>query len=230
MTMTLYTLCGADSTRHFSPHVWKVVMALNHKGLAFETRPTRFTEIPTVENGATRTVPLLRDGDRLVVDSFAIAEYLDEAYPDRPSLFGGEGGRAACRFIEAWTQTQIQAAITRIVVKDIYSMLDETDQAYFKPSREARLGTTLDEVHATRSQWIETLQTRLEPLRSMLARQPYLGGETPLFADYIVFGALQWMRITARIPVLKPEDPVSLWFERCLDLYEGAGRKVPAGC
>lgn len=230
MTITLYTLCGEDTSRHFSPHVWKVVMALKHKGLDFETRPTRFTEIPTVENGATRTVPLLRDGDRLVVDSFAIAEYLDETYPDRPSLFGGEGGRAACRFIEAWSQTQIHTSITRIIVKDIYAMLGEKDQAYFRPTREARLGASLDEVHAVRDQWIETLHARLEPLRTTLARQPYLGGEEPLFSDYIVFGALQWLRITARIPVLKPEDPVCAWFERCLDLHEGTGRLVPAGC
>ena len=49
-----------------------------------------FTGVPEVENKLGKTVPVLRDGDRVVRDSFDIALYLDEAYPDRPSLFGGE--------------------------------------------------------------------------------------------------------------------------------------------
>ncbi|WP_439604146.1 glutathione S-transferase N-terminal domain-containing protein, partial [Shinella sp.] len=81
MTRLLYALSGADRTRQFSPHVWKTVMSLAHKGLAYETVPVGFTEIPAIEGGSTATVPLLRDGDRLVRDSFDIALYLDEAYP-----------------------------------------------------------------------------------------------------------------------------------------------------
>jgi len=39
-------------------------------------------------------VPIIQDGDKVVNDSFAIAQYLERTYPDRPSLFGGPGGAA----------------------------------------------------------------------------------------------------------------------------------------
>lgn len=41
----------------------------------------------------------------------------------------------------------------------------------------------------------------------MLKVQPFIGGEGPLFADYIVFGALQWLRTTAGTKVLEEDDP-----------------------
>ena len=68
MTRLLYALAGADRTRQFSPHVWKTVMSLAHKGLDHDTVAVGFTEIPTIEGGSTPTVPLLRDGDRLIRD------------------------------------------------------------------------------------------------------------------------------------------------------------------
>lgn len=133
MTRLLYALAGADKARQFSPHVWKTVMSLAHKGLDYETVPVGFTEIPAIEGGSTTTVPVLRDGNRLVRDSFDIAIYLDEAYPDRPTLFGGEGGRAMARFIETWSQSTLHMAVTRIAILDIHDMLGPADRAYFPP-------------------------------------------------------------------------------------------------
>ena len=45
MSRVLYSLCGADGSAPFSPHCWKVVLALKHKGLDFEEKPVGFTEI-----------------------------------------------------------------------------------------------------------------------------------------------------------------------------------------
>ena len=117
MNRVLYTLCGADSSVPFSPHCWKVVLALQHKALAFTEKPVGFTEIADLENGFSKRVPILKDGDRLVADSFAIALYLENTYPDRPSLFKGEGGLAMARFAEAWSQSVLHPAITHIAVK-----------------------------------------------------------------------------------------------------------------
>ena len=39
-------------------------------------------------------MPIIQDGGKVVNDSFAIAQYLERTYPDRPSLFGGPGGAA----------------------------------------------------------------------------------------------------------------------------------------
>ncbi|HEV7310256.1 glutathione S-transferase family protein [Ensifer sp.] len=228
MTRKLYSLCGSDRMRPFSPHVWKTTMALAHKGLDFDTVPVGFTEISALEEGATRLVPLLRDGERLVKDSFDIALYLEETYPDRPSLFAGEGGKGSARFVEAWSQTTLHPAITRIIIRDIHDRLDPVDQTYFRQSRETRFGKSLEAVAEGGAEALAGLSERLEPVRHMLKSQDFLGGASPLFADYIVFGALQWARIVSPERLLRADDPVSDWFERCLDLHDGLGRSVTA--
>jgi glutathione S-transferase len=201
-------------------------MALHHKGLPFEERPLPFTEIPKAEDGFSKTVPILRDADHLVSDSFQIALYLEEAYPDHPSLFGGEGGKAAARLVEGYAQHVVHPVITRIAIYDIHQMLAPTDQDYFRTSREKRLGRPLEEVHGERDAAIAALAAPLQPLRHMLGFQPFIGGQTPLFADYILFGALQWLRVTTGSVHLPDGDPVLGWFERCLELYAGVGRQV----
>ncbi|MCF6370581.1 MULTISPECIES: glutathione S-transferase family protein [Rhizobium/Agrobacterium group] len=228
MTRVLYSLCGKDETRPFSPHCWKVSLALAHKGLDYVERPYPFTAIPTIEDGFSKTVPILRDGDRLVRDSFDIALYLEETYPDHPTLFGGEGGKALSRFVESFSQMILHMPVTKMAIMHIHDMLDEGDQAYFRQSRLERLGKSIEEVAAEGEAERAAFAARLEPVRRTLHFQPYLGGERPLFADYILFGALQWMRVTAGTPPLAEDDSVMQWFERCLDLYDGLGRRVTA--
>jgi glutathione S-transferase len=228
MNRTLYALCGADKNRPFSPHVWKTMLSLAHKGLDYDTRAVGFTQIPTIENGATTLVPVLRDGDLLVRDSFDIALYLEETYPDRPSLFGGEGGQAMARFIESWSQLTLHSALVRIILMDIHDTLAPADQAFFRTSREPRFGMSLEAVAETGIDELKTFAAKLEPLRTTLKKQPFIGGETPQFSDYIVFGPLQWARVVSPKRLLEPGDPVLDWFERCLDLHNGAGRSVTA--
>ncbi|MDW9373400.1 glutathione S-transferase family protein [Sinorhizobium meliloti] len=228
MTRKLYALSGADTSRPFSPHVWKTKLSLAHKGLAFDIAPVGFTEIPRLEQGATKIVPLLRDGEKLVSDSFDIALYLEEAYPDRPPLFSGEGGKAMARFVEGWSQTTLHPAIGRIAIMDIHDSLDPIDRAYFRASREERFGRPLEAVAEAGRGDLETFSAKLEPIRHMLKFQPFLGGDRPLFADYIVFGALQWARIVSPHRLLAAGDVVTDWFERCLDLHDGLGRSVTA--
>jgi glutathione S-transferase len=150
MTIVLYDLVGSDTTRPFSPHCWKVAMALAHKGLDYRTMPTRFLEVPAVEGGASKTVPVIRDGGTVVPDSFAIARHLERAYPDRPSLFGGAGGEAHARFIERWSQLTIHPYLGVAALTALHGMQDEANAAYFRRSREARYGVALEEVSAAR--------------------------------------------------------------------------------
>ena len=62
----------------------------------------------------------------------------------------------------------------------------------------------------------------------MLTYQPSIGGDAPLFSDYSVAGAVQWVRVISPWRVLEDDDPVKAWFGRCLDLHGGLGRRVPA--
>ncbi|WP_157015219.1 glutathione S-transferase family protein [Mesorhizobium xinjiangense] len=226
MRIQLYDLIGTDPSRPFSPHCWKVAMALGHKGIDFERVPVCYTQIPQVEDGISRTLPVIRDGERAVADSFDIALYLEETYPDRPTLFGGEGGWATARFVERWSQSILHPYISKAALIDIHEFLAPADQAHFRASREARFGMRLEDVPGDREAGLDAFRKSLEPLRSMLGFQPFIGGAGPLFADYIVFGAFQWARIVSDWPFLEADDPVGGWFERCLDLYDGLGQRV----
>ena len=228
MTRLLYSLCGADPDRRFSPHAWKIVMSLAHKGLDFAEVPTPFTAIRSIEGGISPTVPVLNDRGRVMRDSFAIALYLDETYPDRPSLFAGEGGKALSRMVEAYSQTTVQAALVRIILKDIHDILAPADQVYFRKSREEKLGCSLEDIEAGHAAELAAFRPKLDPLRHMLKYQPFIGGEGPLFADYILFGALQWARVSSPKRIIEDGDPVHAWFERLLDMYDGTGRRMAA--
>lgn len=226
MQRTLYSLCSADQRRHYSPHVWKIVMALRHKGLPFELKPVSFKDIPKIEDGSFTSVPVLNDGGHLEGDSFEIGVYLDRAYPEGPTLFGGNGGIAMARFVESFTQSVIHPPVATIAVLDMHAMMSPDDQRHFRAAREKRYGKKLEDIHADRGRELNGFPDRLTPLRTVLARQPWLGGDAPLFADYILFGAFQWARVCTPTPLLSSDDPVNLWFERCLDLHDGIGRRA----
>jgi len=223
----LYDLAGREDHR-FSPACWRAKLALAHKGLDVETVPTRFTDIARIGDGGFKTVPVLEHGDNRIVDSRSIAEYLEATWPDRPSLFGGEGGRALTGFIEAWMTATVQARIGPCIIRDIFDHLDPADQAYFRESREARYGATLEAVQAGRDDRIDELRQSLEPLRRLLAIQPFLGGDGPLYADYVVLGAFQWARATSPYRILAEDDPLRLYLDRLLDLHDGLARNLDA--
>jgi glutathione S-transferase len=227
MTILLYDLVGADPARPFSPHCWKIALSLAHKGLPFESVPTPFTAVTGVE-GLGKTVPVIRDGDRVLYESFDIAVYLDETYPDRPSLFGGEGGRAMARFIERWSQLTVHPHIGATALMDIHDRLAPEDQAHFRRTREPRFGKRLEDVPVGRDANLPAWRASLEPLRNMLSYQPFIGGASPLYPDYIVAGALQMVRVMSPVRFLDDADPIAAWFERCLDLHDGLMRRIPA--
>lgn len=226
MTIKLYDLCGDDRAVRFSPACWRTRMALEHKGLDYETIPVRFTEIAGICGGGHKTVPVIDDAGAVVRDSWAIANYLEETYPSAPSLFGGEGGQALSQFMHWWSNATLDTQIARLVLVDIHDSLGAEDQAYFRPSREARFKAGLEEVMDRSEAKVEAFRNSLMPLRLTVRKQDFIGGEQPHYADYCVFGSFQWARMVSDFALLEPEDPVSSWFERCLDLFDGLGRKA----
>src|SRR6266446_10685086 len=116
--IVLYDLAGADG-RRFSPHCWRTRMALAHKGLNYATVPVRFTEISTIADEKQKAVPVIEDGGRIVGDSWAIANFLEETYPDR-SLFGGASGHALTFFAQSWITDVLHRGVVELVLLDIH--------------------------------------------------------------------------------------------------------------
>jgi glutathione S-transferase len=226
--MRLYELAGADPARVFSPYCWRVRFALAAKGLSAETIPWRFVEKDAIAPHGSEKVPVLLHGGRAVCDSWAIAEYLEATFPDRPSLFGSEPGKALTRFVNAFADAVVVAGIARLIVADIVQVLEAGDIPYFISSREARYGMALDQVQAGREQKVEAFRQSLLPLRITLRAQPFLAGAAPMHADAIVFGCFQWARCTSPFRLLAADDPLEAWRLRMLDLYGGLARQVPA--
>jgi glutathione S-transferase len=228
MSMRLYDLAGADPNLRFSPYCWRAKFALAHKGLAVETMPWRFTEKDVIAFSGSERVPVLLDGDKTIPDSWAIACYLEDAYPDRPSLFGGAAGRAPTRFLNSWADTVLNPGMIRFVLMDIFRVIDPKDRDYFRTSREQRFGTTLEAFVAEPEKHLPAFRQSLAPLRTTLAAQPYLAGERPAYADYIVLGSFQWPRCISAFALLAPDDPIFAWRERMLDAFDGMPRRAMA--
>ena len=158
------------------------------------------------------------DGNKTVSDSWEIAKYLENEYPDSPSLKLEHG---EVLFIKFWAETVLHPEILQLVVLDIHNNLRPEDQSYFRESREKLLGGPLEEIVANRQDRLPRLQKLMSPLRSTLLKQEYLSGETPGFSDYIVFGAFQWARCISAFSLLNADDIIYSWREKILNMHDG---------
>lgn len=214
--------------RRYSLFSWRARMALVHKGLEFETRPVRMSDKAAIAFSGGKTVPVIRDGDTAVRDSWAIAEHLEKRYPEAPALFGGDIGRGVSYAFNAWVDRTIVPAMLPVVVADILERVDPADDEYFRQMMEKIVKTTLEETRSARDQALRRLGAAVAPLQAALKRQAYVCGARPAYADYILFSVFQWARIMSPQEVLGPEDPLCAWRERMLDLFDGFARNVPA--
>ena len=219
MTIQLFELVGRDD-RRFSPYCWRTRMALEHKGLAYETIPTRFTDKDLISFSGQERVPVIRDGDTVVSDSWAIAEYLEEQYSDAPSLFGGATGHGLAKFLNVWTDRTLHLALIKLVIADILDHTDPADHAYFNESRTARLGKTPAQIQTRSEEDVKAFRAAVAMLRAALDRHDYLSGDAPAYGDYIVFGAFAWCRVISDYPLLKTDDPIYAWRARMLEMFD----------
>ncbi len=229
VTRVLYELAAADPDRRFSPFCWRIRLALEHKGLAFEGRPWRFTETEALAFSGSDKVPVLVEDGRPIAESSVIAAHLEAAHPDRPSLFGGQAGLALTRFHVAWTDGVLHPALVPLLLLDIHRHLGEADRAYFRRSREARFGKPLEAVCPDRHAQLATLRKTLAPVRAVLRAQPFLGGDAPLYADHAVMGAFLWARGVSALDLLEADDPVEAWRKRMLERLGKGSRALTFG-
>lgn len=211
--LRLFELVLEDATP-ISPYAWRVRLALAQLRLPFEAIGVGFTGIRTIAQGRFATVPVLQDGELYIGDSWAIADHLDARY-GAGALLGSAGERKMVRFFDRWCRLRLLAPLTRICALDILERLRTEDREYFRRSREARLGAQLEQVVAGREKKVISFRQELEPLRSGLAESPFVGGDTPNYADFIGAAAFLWAGSVSTIQLLDDDDPVAGWFERC---------------
>lgn len=223
----LYDLAGADEERRFSPYCWRVRLALEHKNLAYETLPWRFTEKERLRQSNGETVPVLEDGDTIIRDSWEILQYLENTYPEKP-LFPSLNSRGLSSFIRHWTESELHPIMMKIVILDIHKIIHPKDKDYFRQSRELRFGTTLEKLGANSEESISKFRSIIEPLRRNLSSDLFIEGSVPGCADYIVFSSFQWVRCVSPMMLIAEDDPIFTWRERMLDLFDGIARSVPS--
>ena len=220
--ITLYDLqlrTGAT----ISPFVWATKYAIAHKGFEIDIVPGGFTGIVERTGGRSERLPAIVDDGRWVLDSWLIAQYLDETYPDRPTLIGGKQVEVATKFIESWLWSTVLREWMPNIVQDYRDMSLDVDHDYVTRTRTPP-GKTLEEMQAGREERLPLVPPKLELLRAALRETPWLGGDAPNYTDYRALAVFLFMAAVATTPVLTEDDPIRDWVDRGFDLHGGLGR------
>ncbi|HWW36966.1 MAG TPA: glutathione S-transferase N-terminal domain-containing protein [Xanthobacteraceae bacterium] len=222
--LELWELGGRDDCR-FSTFSWRTRLALHHKGLSFAVHPVAVSDKAAIGFSGQGKVPILKHDGRVIPDSWAIALYLEKEFPERPTLFGGEIGQTLTHVFNVWADRELIPALIPFLMRDVLDCVGEADGAHLRLQIESAMKKTLEDLSAGREQAVQAFRRKLQPVRKALETRNFLGGAAPTYADYVLFGLLQWARVISPAEVLEDGDAVAAWFERVLDLYDGVGRK-----
>lgn len=223
-TITLYDLQLASGCT-ISPFVWATKYALKHKDFDIDIVPGGFTGIMERTGGRSERLPVIVDDGHWVTDSWLIAEYLDEKYPDRPMLFGDPSVKPLIEFTEGWLWNTAIMGWFGCYIKDYRDLSLPQDHEYVTTTRENLLGgQKLEDVQAGREERLPKVPPTLEPFRQLLKRHQWLGGDSPGYADYRALAVFLFTAAVATTPCLTDDDPLRDWIERGFDLYDGLGR------
>jgi len=198
MSITLYYVSG-------SPFSWKVWLALEHKRVGYATeslsRDRGDLSAPAFARlNPRRRVPVLRDGELVLYESNAIVEYLQDAYPDGPSLWPTDvRDRAFARRFAGEADAYLYPVVRQLA-----------EEILFDPRRSpdvARVGRALGGLEAE----LAILQPAM--------RGPFVAGDGPSVADYALYPLTAFLgRIDRRrhdLGVLASVEPAtSSWMQR----------------
>ncbi|AFY41306.1 glutathione S-transferase family protein [Nostoc sp. PCC 7107] len=182
----------------------KVRLILDYKGLEYrkiEVTPG-IGQIEIFRLTGQKQVPVLKDGNRYIVDSTEIAKYLDLKYPERPLIPQNPKQKALTLLIEEWADESIgikgRKALFAAISQDQNfrkSLLPTSTPDIFRslvagfPSDILTVvglgvGYSPDVIKSA----IADLKQDLEALTLLLTDSPYLTGDEPTLADLAVAG------------------------------------------
>ncbi|MEW5707342.1 MAG: maleylacetoacetate isomerase [Pseudomonadota bacterium] len=160
-------------TYHRSSAAYRVRIALHLKGIEYQPRFVHLVrgEQHHPEHRALNPqgfVPVLVDGERVLTQSLAIMEYLEERHPQPPLLPADPWGRARVR------------ALAQAIACDIHPLNNRRVLVYL----EASLGLGEEARRRWVCHWIAEGLSALEALLSKdAATGPYCHGDRPTLAD-----------------------------------------------
>ena len=217
--LTLIDFVGRGDYR-FSPYTWRTKLAMAQLGLEYATRDVSFLDKTALEEVTDyRQAPVLLHGDKVITDSWAIALYLDHQFPNGRPLFADDGRMALASFLNSWTPRVLYPALLSMIAVDVVTKLRENEQKHYRISRENRLGQSLEAAAENRPALAQLFSDHLEPVRTVLAEDPYLNGQTPGYGDYILAALFLWLRSTSPYQPLTASDPICAWRDRLFDAY-----------
>lgn len=227
MSLVMYERLGHEGRRP-SPFSWRIRYALAHKGVPVAFHLVRFADVETIRGlSGQHFTPIIVDDGQAVFDSWSIACHLEDRYPDHPSLFGGEAGRGLARLANQWADHILAPAVRRLIAADFIRCLAPEDRAYYRSSREAAFGCTLEEYCADRPRWLAEFATTIMPLERTLGEQPYLAGKAPSYADYLVFSVFQYARLGAPQDFVAEGTALRAWRDGLAAAFDGLGNLYP---
>ncbi|MBL9029386.1 MAG: glutathione S-transferase family protein [Caedimonas sp.] len=144
-------------------------------------------------------VPVLIDlNQKVISDSYAITEYLDEAYPE-PSLLGREiYGRAETRRLVAWFDDKFNTEVTKTIV------FEKTLKRFFSPG-----GPDSNALRAGKA----ALEGHLDYICWLADRRNWLAGDEFTLADIAAAAHLSTVDFIGHVPWDKfPE--AKQWYTR----------------
>ena len=159
-----------------SPFAWRVMLTLEVKGLAYESKLLEFSKgehkTPAyLQLNPRGKVPTLKDGDFVVYESLAMMAYLDRKYPE-PAIFG---------------KTPEETALIWQRVCECESYLVSAGDKVVRPMF---FGKGLDQVEQIQ-QAAQTIREELKSLDERLARSTWLVGGQISAADISLFPLVQ---------------------------------------
>lgn len=224
MTIEFYELAAENTDIKFSPFVWRTRMALLHKGVEFESIAWQFKDRDTKEH---KTVPAIYDNGKMVSDSWEIAKYLDAQYPDKPMLMKDAEAEAHAQLVSNICNAMLFGTAVSMAIYPVSQIIDDESAAYFIETREAKFGKKLVDVNNEDKDAAKAaLAKGLGVFEATLGTSDYLGGDSPTYADYTLFGVLKWIDVVAYRPVDESTN-VGKWFDRISAMYDGDAAKAP---
>jgi glutathione S-transferase len=227
MALTFYERVGFEGRRP-SPFSWRIRYALVHKQIDFDVHPVRFADVEAIRRlSGQHLTPIINDDGEVTHETWEIANYLEDRFPEQPSLFGGPAGRGMARFINDWASSQLGPPLRHVIYADFPAVLDPGDRVYFRSTRERDLGMSLEAACSEPESKLAAFQQVCSPLERCLSAQPFICGSTPAYADYIVFSIFQWARLGCPKEVVVQGSALADWRSRMIALYDNLADRFP---